>query len=177
VGQTGPGGGVIFYVASSTFSCGPTLNLTCKYLEYSPKGWSGSNTDPGGAFSGALITQVPQGTSSAIGAGYQNTLNIIAQGSSSTTAPGRAQSYRGGGLSDWYLPSELEWSALYNYINLDSAPGNEYTTDFNTRYFWSSTETTSSTSSGRVIDLYSGAISDSGKNNIGYAIRPIRAFG
>jgi hypothetical protein len=36
LGNTGPGGGKVFYVATTTFTCGANLELTCKYLEASP---------------------------------------------------------------------------------------------------------------------------------------------
>ena len=36
LGNTGPGGGKVFYVAPTTFTCGANLELTCKYLEASP---------------------------------------------------------------------------------------------------------------------------------------------
>ena len=37
VGDTGPGGGIIFYVASTPFKCGPTRAATCTYLEAAPR--------------------------------------------------------------------------------------------------------------------------------------------
>lgn len=39
VGDTGPGGGIVFYVQASggTFTCGSTLASTCKYLEVPPR--------------------------------------------------------------------------------------------------------------------------------------------
>jgi hypothetical protein len=36
VGNRGPGGGTIFYVATTPFVCGPTLATTCTYLEAAP---------------------------------------------------------------------------------------------------------------------------------------------
>jgi hypothetical protein len=37
IGDVGPGGGTVFYVEQSgSFQCGPTLNLTCQYLEVAP---------------------------------------------------------------------------------------------------------------------------------------------
>jgi hypothetical protein len=45
VGDTGPGGGKIFYVATTPFACGPTRAATCTYLEAAPNGWNVSG-DP-----------------------------------------------------------------------------------------------------------------------------------
>ena len=33
VGDTGPGGGTVFYVASSPFTCAPDQGSKCTYLE------------------------------------------------------------------------------------------------------------------------------------------------
>jgi hypothetical protein len=53
VGDPGPGGGIIYYVNSSGFSCGSGYTTTgsptgglCKYLEVAPSGWNSSGTDP-----------------------------------------------------------------------------------------------------------------------------------
>jgi len=43
VGDTGPGGGIVFYVASTAFTAtGTTCNTTCLYLEAAASGWSAS---------------------------------------------------------------------------------------------------------------------------------------
>ena len=49
VGDTGPGGGLVFYVhydADDLFTCGATLASTCKYLEVAPNTWDGGSADP-----------------------------------------------------------------------------------------------------------------------------------
>ena len=46
VGNTGPGGGTIFYVASTPFYCGSTLSETCNYLEVAPSNWFADMGDP-----------------------------------------------------------------------------------------------------------------------------------
>jgi len=50
VGDTGPGGGIIFYYSAEGFNCGPTHSATgsptngkCNYLEAAPSLWSGIN--------------------------------------------------------------------------------------------------------------------------------------
>ena len=44
VGDTGPGGGTVFYV-SAGFSCGSSYSSTCKYLEAAPATWYSGTTD------------------------------------------------------------------------------------------------------------------------------------
>ena len=134
IGSDGPGGGRVFYVAPSgtTFSCGPELTSRCKYLEVAPPGWSvevqsptqvacstpGTSTeDPKCAWSGNATVFIGT-TNSPIGYGFKNTLAIVSQAAGGNTA-GRAatasQGYRGGGLTDWHLPTIDELVALCAY--------------------------------------------------------------
>ena len=47
VGDTGPGGGGVFYVASTAFTAaGTTCNTACRYLEAAPNTWNGGVVDP-----------------------------------------------------------------------------------------------------------------------------------
>ena len=134
IGVAGPGGGRVFYVAPSgtTFACGVDLTSRCTYLEVAPIGWSvevqspaqvvcstpGTATaDPGCAWSGNTTGFIGT-TSASIGTGLKNTLAIIAQASGGSTAGRSAtvsQGYRGGGLTDWYLPTINELNALCAY--------------------------------------------------------------
>jgi hypothetical protein len=109
VGDTGPGGGKIFYVAATPFSCGPTRAAQCTYLEAAPTSdnaaWSG-NTSP-----------TPIGTTgTAIGTGYANTLAIVGQsngGATENKAGTITRAYRGpNNLSDWFLPSKDELNQM-----------------------------------------------------------------
>ena len=139
VGDVGPGGGKVFYVAPSSFtSIGSACGSTCTYLEAAPVGWitastpvgqancsigkltansefpvtAGTSTiDPRCAWSG---TNRPiQITGTAIGSGYANTLAMIKQDSTAGRAGTVARAFRGGGKADWYLPSKDELSQMY----------------------------------------------------------------
>ena len=167
VGNTGPGGGIVFYVhASGTFACGATLASTCKYLEAAPTSGTNLWTDATYVWSGntqVAIGANAQGT--AIGTGYKNT---EAKGWTGTSDAGvAARNYRGpNNLSDWYLPSKDEVAQLYaqrTTVILSSS-----------RIYWSSSEIDAtnawwvSTTGG--IDQYS-------KGSTGGSVRPVRAFG
>jgi hypothetical protein len=170
IGDTGPGGGKIFYKATTPFACGPTLNLNCTYLE-AAQPINGKVTDDAGS-GGAWSTgsnqsiSVPGAYDVAIGTGYKNTLAIAAQtGNDGTSAAVRARAYTSGSMTDWYLPSKAELTELWG--RKDTVGG-----FFPTNY-WSSTELNSSNGYRRA---FQGASEGgSGKNNALY-FRPIRAF-
>ena len=139
IGDIGPGGGTIFYERASGFNCGPYFNEIgsptgglCYFLEFAPKGWSGSSTDPVVKLSsgppnttygpnetlGCCSINLVAATSSArIGQGYRNTMNFV---SASRNEVGsqiqRANSYRGGGKADWYVPNVSELVQTCKFI-------------------------------------------------------------
>lgn len=130
VGDRGPGGGTIFYVATTPFVCGSTRTATCRYLEAAPLGWNPESDQPrrmwahqtpidytntGVGSSGSPETA----TATGIGWGDWNTRAIILQGNTdpaSSAAP-LADSYAvtvsGILYDDWFLPSKDE---LYQLI-------------------------------------------------------------
>jgi len=99
IGDTGPGGGKIFYDAGSLQSWG-------RYLEAAPANWDGTNDSSDPEVIWGCPTNSIQ-TATAIGTGAANTSAIIA-GCSGTTAASTARAYTGGGKTDWYLPSKDE---------------------------------------------------------------------
>ena len=103
VGDTGPGGGIVFYVGNFTLT---STGAQMKYLEAAPSDWDAPDnpSDPSSAWSGNTSTSVS--TADAIGTGAKNSTNMLAV--SGTGAAKLATDYRGGTLSDWYLPSNAE---------------------------------------------------------------------
>jgi hypothetical protein len=117
VNSTGPGGGKIFYVASTPFACGPTRAVTCTYLEAAPSGWRNGGTpenDPTITWATNVNsnqrTAVTGADQTAIGSGYQNSIDIVNQAGNvaATSAAVAARNYTGGSKTDWYLPSRDE---------------------------------------------------------------------
>jgi hypothetical protein len=147
VGDTGPGGGKVFYVAPTTFtSTGSECGSACKYLEAAPIGWitaatpagqtnckvAGTSTkDPKCAWSGNTTTRIWT-RSNAIGAGYANTSAIIAQSNVAGMAATVARAFQGGGKTDWSLPSKDELTQMY--LQRSALGG------FGYNYYWSSSE-------------------------------------
>ena len=131
IGQTGPGGGKVFYVATTAFSCGPTLAATCTYLEAVPFGWmteldfKGDTVDVNRNWSESTPVDLQRGpfgttggTATAIGSGYQNTKAMFDVGNDNTAVSAGALAYAytvtvsGVVYDDWYLPSKDELNQM-----------------------------------------------------------------
>ncbi len=205
VGNTGPGGGKIFYVATSTgFNCGPIITEKCYYLEAAPSGWNTGNdpilswaTDtpvmPGVPTQNRLTTvPAPGARETAIGTGYQNSDAIVAQTGNvvASSAAVAARAYRGNGLTDWLLPSKDElnqmckWQRGISGVALTTLTtvcgGGTINTGigaagFVEAFYWSSSESIADQAHMQVFDNSGFQSSAGGKNNT-YRVRPVRAF-
>jgi hypothetical protein len=171
VGDTGPGGGIVFYVATTPFACGPSSATICTYLEAAPT--SGSNAWIDSTYIWSENTFGRTGaTDTAIGSGYANTSTIISQeGGRTNSAAFVSRAYRGpNNLSDWYLPSYDELGALYSErVRVGvrySANGDNY---------WTSSDEVS----GGIYPYYlmmNFPFWTSNPKSESYYVRPIRAF-
>jgi len=133
IGDTGPGGGIIFYVNAGGFDfytgAGET-RVTAYYLE-TARSHAGEDLNWSGILT--LIPNLSQtaadATDWAIGRGRRNTEIIIAHGISNgyTTAAAsvtRGGYNAGGSLTDWFLPSKDELNQLYlNRAAVNNAGG------------------------------------------------------
>ena len=168
VGDTGPGGGIVFYVhANGTFACGETLNQNCTYLEVAPFGDEVQRTWATGGNQNAAVSGA-DGT--AIGTGEQNTADIVAQSGNVavTSAAVYCSELVSGGQSDWFLPSKDELNLMYTNLHSASTPLG----GFSTVGYWSSSEDDDSYAG---IQHFSGYQASGGKVST-YYVRPVRAF-
>jgi len=162
IGMVGPGGGVVFITPSTSG------NTTGMYFEAAPATWNGGAYDPQGVVwsnnASALIAGA-DGTS--IGTGYQNTLDMYAAESSSTTAAGKALDLNLGGVDDWFLPSFSEAIEMRTQCAAigDLLCGTSLG-------YWTSTEVSASQAQG----VKMVGTQQPGKNNNKQYTRPIRAF-
>ena len=196
VGDTGPGGGKVFYVhASGTFNCGVAFTSTCRYLEVAPSGWN-TGADPTKLWAvianqSSDVGSIPNDSSaynnaSGVGHGYKNSIAIVNQGNNTTTAAGAARAYTGGSKSDWYLPTTAELNLLCQWarnVAQDVATrctggtlntGTGASGGFSSSYYWSSSE--HAASHAFLQDFRTGNQSSPNKYNWTH-VRPVRAFG
>ena len=201
VGNTGPGGGIVFYVqaAGGTFtSTGSDCNTTCKYLEAAPNNWGASTTvedacravvadrDPECFWSGNstnAIGATAQGF--VVGSGYANTQAAVGQAGGGNTAGHAitaAWDYINNTKSDWHLPSRDELNELCKYArNTGQAAGaaiicdgGTLRTGFANMTYWSSTEDNGERA---WVHPFGGLVTQDGKSWVGHVFRPVRAFG
>ncbi|MEI8024473.1 MAG: fibronectin type III domain-containing protein, partial [Actinomycetota bacterium] len=139
VGSTGPGGGLVFYVASGTFtSTGSDCNTACKYFEVAPSDQginipvattaafcyaAGSNSGVSDCQRNSIYSNTDgqaasRNASTAIGMGMANTNALYARMTTaggaavSTYNAGIAWAYSNNGKTDWHLPSKDELNQL-----------------------------------------------------------------
>ena len=111
-------------------------------------------------------------TGTAIGTGLSNTNTIItSQGATATSyAAGLARAYRGGGYTDWYLPSEDE----LNKLRLNAVAIGGFTFTDNNPAYYSSTESTFETARFQIVPNGSAATNI---NKVGtLRVRAVRSF-
>ena len=195
IGDTGPGGGNVFYYSAEGFDelnapCSPS----CHYLEAAPtdsaqtRYWTDATYEWSGNTSEAVDV-----TSTAIGSGFLNTYFIFQQPNGGSTA-GRAATiahlYRGpGDLDDWFLPSQGELNQMCKWaravawtsdatpceggtLNLGTGAG-QGAAGFAEDGYWSSSEFDALSALGQ--SFYNGRQSDVIKA-VPLHVRPIRAF-
>lgn len=169
IGDTGPGGGTIYYVSSSAFTeTGAPCASSCHYLELAPSGWDAptSTVDPKLVWSTDLGTLIGA-TGQAIGTGYSNTAIMYASGNS--PAANAVHAYSGGGKTDWFIASSLESAGLYTAASVYTNAGFVYP-----ELIWTSTEQTASKA---YYVYFDGSVSTDGtKTDATPQVRPIRAF-
>ncbi|MEI7646945.1 MAG: hypothetical protein WCJ48_01475 [Actinomycetes bacterium] len=181
VGDTGPGGGTVFYVAATPFTCGATGASTCNYLEAAPHGWqstfqTATTVDQKSKWNSCNATQT---TGNGIGAGAANTAKINSACSADTTAAGfQAANYRGNTRTDWYLPAKDEFTQMNSSSNRTLLG-----LDANLNY-WSSSVGTSKCVQGTCptpgSEAYSQTVASTAWSisvvSQTFGVRPIRAF-
>ncbi|MEI6621126.1 MAG: InlB B-repeat-containing protein [Actinomycetes bacterium] len=174
VGDTGPGGGTIFYKD-------PGRPLGSQCFEAAPAGWDPAATVPfdptlawgvGAAVGECGNLSIPGAGGLAIGDGAANTAAVVgtAACNDATKAPAAwaAKNYHGGALTDWFLPSLGELNAL----DASGVSGFISTLDY-----LSSSQVGASLEWGQIVGYGGGP---SYQHSLGklvpYSVRPVRSF-
>ena len=148
IGNRGPAGGIIFYVADGWkgrplgFTMADTGEL-CFYLEAAPQdihviGGGGILFPVLMCWDNNLSPQLIGGTGKGIGTGRKNTASIIRALSTDAVAAIACRNYTNAGYDDWFLPSIDELEKMSD--NLDQAIPRLCTTFGGNTDYWSSTE-------------------------------------
>ncbi len=182
VGDTGPGGGKVFYVASGNFtSTGSDCGTACKYLEAAPSdqgkiAWCSNTSSSRGA------------TAQGIGSGMSNT--TTADSTCTSGAIRVAADYTNNSKTDWHLPSKDElnqmckWQRGVAWVSdatvctggtLNSGTG---ASGFSTVTYWSSSEDAATTAWSQRFDNGYQYYNDKAYliKTFTYYVRPVRAF-
>ena len=157
VGDTGPGGGLVFLISGG---------LT---YEMAKKTWSGGIEDPSAAWCDDDSTILAGTFGTAIGTGAQNTVDMDA---GCTSGAGQeAADHVAGGFTDWFLPSRDELNAMTTYSLVGGF--NTATYGFASDGYWSSSQGTADLAwaqYGVNGSQFGGDKSDA------LRVRPVRAF-
>jgi hypothetical protein len=167
LGDTGPGGGKIFYRLEAGFTqyanAADTVGTTAHYLEAAP---ANMPTTIEWASSGFTSTGISS-TGTAIGTGMKNTALILATDTNAPAAKA-CNDYINGGKTDWFLPSRDELNQLYvNRTSVDNVD------NMGTVSYWSSSQ--SSNTGSRFQNFSDGNQYIGNKGNM-YSVRAVRAF-
>jgi hypothetical protein len=168
VGDTGPGGGTIFYISPTVIDSATGISGGGTYLEVAPKNWWGTNNETTTAWAKAATSVT--GTSSAIGKGAENTRLINTALTTNSVAAKLAADLTFGGKSDWFLPSTLEVKEMYDALYAPGLAGGLSVTNY-----WSSTQGTDTAQADTYWFGSGGLVSTTNKVQ-SYTLRPIRAY-
>ncbi len=168
VGDTGPGGGTIFYISPTVINAATGISSGGTYLEVAPRNWSGLSVESTTAW--AKATTSVTGTLSTIGSGAENTRLINNALTTNSVAAKIAADLTLNGKSDWFLPSTLEVKEMYEALYATGLAG-----DLGLNNYWSSTQSTSTLQADTYWFGSGGLISPTAKTN-NYVLRPIRAY-
>lgn len=171
IGDTGPAGGLIFYIDESDAYSWTYLEVAPASTEWTIKVWGGYGTIVTGA----------DGT--AVGTGAQNTIDIVSQfgtsephASKTDYAAKLCSDLVCGGYDDWFLPSKDELDALWDNLVDDGTGSNSGVGGFAAgEYWWSSSENNSNSAWTQSFDDGSQGVTNK-SNTITMRVRAIRAF-
>jgi hypothetical protein len=166
VGDTGPGGGIIFYKDLAR-------PVGSQYFEAACAGWSdgicgGDDiADPRPAW-GCRGVALSGADGSAIGDGKQNTADIVKECKEARIAASLADDLVLGSQSDWFLPSKDELNQMY--LQKTTVGG------LASSAYWSSTEFSRESELAAVYQVFSNGAHSALLKSSWSRVRPVRSF-
>ena len=173
IGDTGPGGGKIFMTLSTSG------NTTGKYFESALGTWNAGSDINNRWCNNTNLAIGASAQGVAIGTGQANTNAIVAVCTAGAAVDARA--YAGGGLADWFLPSQAELQQMYaqrTTIGGFTTLTQLYGGSGNTQSYWSSSEAVSpySPATQAIPVAFNNGGGDNYGKIYGFNVRPIRMF-
>jgi hypothetical protein len=165
VGDTGPGGGVVFYVGSSVINAVTGISSGGKYLEY-------STTTVARKWCACGNTAVPDSNADYFGSGAQFT-KWIEDADASSTAADYAANLDEGGQTDWFLPTIGEFRAMYSATS--ALTGQPLISRSDATEYWTSNEVQTSPRTAWRFRFSTNNVA-SIRIDVLLPVRPIRAF-
>ena len=192
VGDTGPGGGIVFFVASERQFWGQYLEAAIADVkapvmppsEDSPPFFNDGRSQWGCNVDAIFLKREKLN----IGSGLANTKKITDSNckgtDNSVSAASLAATYDGGGKTDWFLPSRDELNELCKYARTQTtgnllvecnSEGILRNNSFAAGGYWSSSEDDASNAWFQYFSIYSNQPRITSKDR-GGSVRPVRAF-
>jgi hypothetical protein len=168
VGDTGPGGGTIFYLSPTPINAATGISSGGTYLEVAPLNWSGLSVESTTAWAKAPTSVA--NTLGGIGNGAENTRLINEALISNSVAAKIAADLNFGTKSDWFLPSTLEVKEMFDALYVPGLAGN-----LSVRNYWTSTQGSNTAQADTYWFGNGGLVSTTDKLNP-FTVRPIRAY-
>ena len=166
IGDTGPAGGLIFYVDTEDEHTWTYLEVAPASTEWTDKEWGDHGTEIG---ADAALT--------GIGDGQAATTAIVQHLADNTSETDRAaqlcDALSHNGFEDWFLPSKDELNAIWDNLVNNGSGGNSGVGGFANYYYWSSSELDSSEAWAQYFD---DGIQTSGNKYYDTRVRAVRAF-
>lgn len=170
IGDLGPGGGYVFYIANTPINAAVGVSDGGIYLESAPRNWNGDASSEASSSFASVLTSVA-GTSSAIGTGAENSRLLRNALGDSATAATKALTRTFNGKSDWFVPSYNELTTMISTLTplgLGNFSPN--------RNLWSSTQNSSDSTRANNAWSSNPPVLNTLLKTDNYFLRPIRAF-
>jgi hypothetical protein len=164
IGDTGPGGGIIFYISDTDFTVEGYTGATGSFDSYTAHYLEAAPADMPTGLAWLLKSFGPTGTGTAIGTGRENTALILATDALAPAAKACAEYANSSGKTDWFLPSKAELNELYK---------NRSSVGMTAELYWSSS---AGNSSNPWDQSFSSGAQLYGNMSSRYSVRAVRAF-